>query len=120
MGFFSRKRTVTFLPNATDTMPVAGVSYRQSAIRGRGIGPFQLMADPGNKFDENAVAVYQDKRQVGFVPADEAKLWCRLVKKLSKEGTGVWVYGAVRQDGRDRWILLNVPAEEQVRAWLKP
>ena len=120
MGFFSRKRTVTFLPNATDTMPVAGVSYRQSAIRGRGIGPFQLMADPGNKFDKNAVAVYQDKRQVGFVPADEAKLWCRLVKKLFKEGTDVWVYGDVRQDGGDRWILLNVPAEDQVRAWLNP
>ena len=119
MGFFSRKRTVNYLPNATDTMPVAGVSYRQAAIRGRGIGPFRLVADPGNEYDKNAVAVYQDNRQVGFVPADDAKLWSSLVKRLSKEGTDVWVHGDVRQDGHNRWILLNVPPDTQLRAWLK-
>lgn len=119
MGLFSRKPSINYLPGATDSMAVAGTSFRQADIPAPGVYPFQLVADQGNAADKNAVAVIHGKAHVGFVPAADASLWSRLARRLAKEGTPVWVQGEVRQGESGRWILLTVPPVDQVKAWLK-
>ena len=119
MGLFSRAPKINYLPSATDSMAVAGTSFRQAGIPSPGVYPFQLIADQSNEADKHAVAVFYGKAHVGFVPAADASHWSRLTRRLAKEGTAVWVQGEVRQGDSGRWILLTVPPVEQVRAWLK-
>lgn len=53
------------------TVRVAGVSYRQDAIRLCNVGdPVDFEHDEGNPYDARAIAVYVDKRHIGFLPKD--------------------------------------------------
>lgn len=50
---------------------VSGVSYRQDAIRLCNVGDeVDFEHDEANQYDSRAIAVYVDKRQIGFLPKD--------------------------------------------------
>jgi hypothetical protein len=52
---------------------VAGTKYHQeTANHCRKGDPVQLVRDPANKFDPNAIAVFHGPSQLGFVPKDLA------------------------------------------------
>jgi hypothetical protein len=56
---------------------VAGISYRQDALQGRAFAPgepIQLVPEPNNPYDRNAVAVWDTnrRRHIGYVPKDLA------------------------------------------------
>jgi HIRAN domain len=58
-------------------VPVAGVSYRAEALPDASFDPgrrLALVREPGNEYDPNAVAVWNEERslQVGYVPREVA------------------------------------------------
>lgn len=60
------------LAKKTDyTVRVAGVTYRQDAIRQCSVGdPVDFEHDEANPHDPRAIAVYVHKQQIGFLPKD--------------------------------------------------
>lgn len=55
----------------TYSVRVAGVTYRQDAIRLCNVGDeVDFEHDEANQYDPRAIAVYADKRQIGFLPKD--------------------------------------------------
>lgn len=58
-------------PAGEYSVRVAGVSYRQDAIRSCKVGDrVDFEADEANPHDPRAIAVYVEKRQIGFLPKD--------------------------------------------------
>jgi hypothetical protein len=66
------------LANAgTHVLPVAGTSHREDALQDAAFAPgapLQLVAEPTNEHDPNAIGVWDSERrlQVGYVPAEHA------------------------------------------------
>ena len=56
------------------TVIVAGVSFRQLAVEAVDIGDeVQLVPDPDNQYDPNAVKVMSGEHWLGFIPRDQAE-----------------------------------------------
>lgn len=120
MRLFNRTSKVNYLPDLNVELAVVGTSFRQAEFKGaRGEQSFQLVADPTNQEDKNAVVVLLNRRQIGFLPADRAKPFSRLAQRLAKERTDVWVPGIIQEGESGLWVLLRVPAESTVSGWLK-
>ncbi len=67
-------------------MKVAGTSYRLGVIQGDDCAagqPLALKPEPANKFDRDAVAIYDSRgrTQFGYVPADRS---AEIAKRLSQ------------------------------------
>ena len=99
------------------TMKVAGVShcpgYPQSLLRLRGSGDrkffdCELVREPANPHDRNAVAVHIDNiGSVGYVPASEAKRFAAMLDR----GVLLRVRGSVE-------VNPNHPNRPGVRLWV--
>lgn len=81
----------------TDSHTVVGTSYRQPAfaqfIRARlhgGAGvefvTAQMVLDPNNPHDPNAVAVWAGQSHLGYIPATEAPSWHAVIRELNEIG----------------------------------
>ena len=55
---------------------VAGAIYRQDEIARCHEGhPVELVRNPENEYDENAIEVWAGDWHIGFIPRDQAELW---------------------------------------------
>lgn len=118
MGLFGKKLK-RFRLEGDDTTPVAGTSGRQKSVPAAGRHEFTLVADIGNKYDRNAVAVNYQGRQVGFIPAELAATYRALTKRAEKSRIELVVMGEVSEGATGRWVLLSVPPVSSVRSMLK-
>lgn len=86
---------------------IAGITYdnRQIYARNCYIGQeLKLIRDKFNKYDKNAVAVYENSRQLGFVPKDTAVT----IAKLMDEGTVLKCYVEDINHGGYSTIGINI------------
>jgi hypothetical protein len=97
MGLFRRKREQVE-PHPPDTdyeytyeLQIAGVSIggeygdRQLAISSVGLSrgcPLDLVREPQNRHDRNAVAVYARGQQLGYVPAFKSEMTAEYLDKV--------------------------------------
>jgi HIRAN domain len=90
---------------------VHGESFRQDAIRslratckphpaeGRLACDVTLVAEPGNPYDSNAIAVHSSSGQVGYLPRDVAPDFAALFRELHHLGYDGGRCGAVMTGG---------------------
>src|SRR6476469_1220661 len=90
---------------------VAGVSHYQPALLdASGAAPgdevrfdcrAELVPEPDNPHDPNAVAVRIDGRPVGYLPRDEALRWQSVIAPLAEVGEPAYVDARIAGRGRD-------------------
>lgn len=90
---------------------VAGTSLRQDAIPAEGGYTFELVPEPTNRVDRNAIKVMHQGAQVGYLRAETAAWYGDLVRRHVAGHAVVHVSGEVRPTGRDgeRWVLVYLP-----------
>jgi hypothetical protein len=93
---------------------VSGVSYRAKELQRDDFEPgkfVRLIAEPRNPHDPNAVSVWdaKGKRQVGFVPRDDAPTVQRLVLGDEAEAMVVWEWRGEQGDRVGIKLLIAPP-----------
>lgn len=87
---------------------VAGLNYRSENTKG--LKPFDildcdLIPEPENEHDPNAIKVVVNGRHIGYVPAD---LCIEVRKLLSIEKIAYITVGGTAEDDADEWCSANV------------
>lgn len=100
---------VPWKPRSIKTI-VVGVRHRQAAIRRVAMisTTAYLISEPENDHDPNAIAVYVENEQIGYLPADVAEQ----VSRLPAE----WTYGVSRFE----WKPGEKKNELWADIWLQP
>jgi hypothetical protein len=105
-----RSTTVTALELPEDSrFAVHGESYRQPAIAqtakiarnegGEKVFRAILVPEPGNQYDSNAIAVYSDVGQLGYLPRDVAREFGPVFEAIESQGCGAGVCTGVLTGG---------------------
>ena len=101
---------VTRGKGAAIAMTVAGQYYRQEALQylaanhrpgpdGKVLATGVVKRDPANKHDKNAVRVLVDGQLIGFLPADTAVTWQKLLTEYERQGRFL-IGGVTLQGGK--------------------
>ena len=86
--------------------------------------PAALIAEPDNQYDPNAVAVFVQKEQVGYLPRDTAALYSPALQDLAERGeylavdARVWV--APGSGGGPGSVTVVLPPHEGVQSFNEP
>ncbi|WP_341266927.1 HIRAN domain-containing protein [Gordonia malaquae] len=63
----------------------------------------ELVPEPDNEHDPNAIAVHVDGTPVGYVPAEVAPLWVRTIRRISDSDCTAITSGRIYLYERDDW-----------------
>lgn len=85
---------------------IVGESFRSYTVEGVARAAegqqfdIYLVAEPSNKYDKNAVAVYVANKQVGYIAKPGNKKWFQWVNEATARGELLWGRGkAIRREG---------------------
>lgn len=122
VGLFSRKPRWRMLDNlASDgptDVPIAGVSYREEALRHVGEGTFRLYLrhDPANAADPRAVQVIgPENLQLGFLPWGMAFRYHAVLRDLERRWALVTVPGRIFMHPMTPYGRVDLPSVKQLR-----
>lgn len=99
----------------TNGVKVAGVFYRAAALKTLPVGVdllAELIPEPGNPHDFNAVCVEVEGRQVGYIPARLASSWHDVIVRMNDRGFVVQCLCCIErltEDELEFGVLLDLP-----------
>ncbi len=113
-------KVAEYLPDPAGYLRVAGVFMRQDVIAKVGVGrrSFELVAEPSNGNDPNAVKVLCRGRHIGYLFREDAPIFSRLVLAYLREGRGTRVRGQVLESEDGYSARINVPHRQRLEALL--
>lgn len=85
----------------SNTLRIAGFSHRQAELSQLSLfdtHQAQLIRDPQNPFDANAIKVLVDDLHIGFVPAKQAAIMAPRMDEAGKDSVSVHV--TVKRQGK--------------------
>lgn len=119
MGIFTRKPAQVTLPTGRTIEVVYWTDVHEENLSQSKAGKcrLELVREPGNRADHNAITVCNEFGPIGYLPADEAQ---RYARALDRASVPVFVEAIIKdQKKANRRIVVGMPQPRDLSSWLK-
>lgn len=115
-----QQRLLRDIAKETRHRPMRGQEYHMvpiAAIRARPTMELELVPEPGNPWDGNAIAIDFDGKRIGYFPAELAPSWQGAVRNLRRKGVALYLPATVTDENNPR-VILEIPRLQVVEVLL--
>lgn len=89
-----------------------------AAMQARPALELEMVPEPGNPWDGNAIAMDFTGQRIGYLPAEVAESWQSTVRRLRRKGLALHL-PASRAETSQPWVALEIPPLRALEAAVK-
>jgi hypothetical protein len=89
-----------------------------AAMRARPAIELEMVPEPGNPWDRNAIAMDFEGHRVGYFPAEIAESWQLAVRRLRRKGLALYLPASLTEASQP-WVVLEIPPLRALEAAAK-